>query len=334
MDTLVLWQARTVPEPATLVGRRVSLRYRIDDDSHATTDVVGRVLDADPARLVLERRDGSVVTVETSEVVALRVVPDRPRRSRPSRSVSAEDLTRIASRGWPATTSTALGEWELRAAGGFTGRANSVAVTGDPGVRFDEALARVVAFYRDHGLPARAQVVVGSSWEERFVEAGWGPGRTRLSGAVVQTCDLTAAQVQPPEHPVDVDRTADDSWLDLYERVDDRALARAVLEAPRTAGFASVREAGRTVAVGRVVVTGSWAGIAAMQTRPQDLRRGLARSVLRACLGWAHERGATAAYLQTTDGNDPALALYASFGFRTHHTYRYLEPQGDRSPRG
>lgn len=325
MDTRTLWQARTVPDPVSFLGRRVSLRHRIDDDRHATTDVVGRVLEADSSRLVLERRDGSVVTVQTVRVVALRVVPDRPRRSRAARSTSTDELTRVASRGWPATTSVALGEWELRAAGGFTGRANSVAVTGDPGIPLDDALARVVAFYAEHGLPPRAQVAVGSSWEERFGDAGWGPARTGMPGAVVLTSDLPAAGIEPPEHPVDVARTADDAWLDLYQRVDDRALARAVLEAPPTVGFASVREADETVAVGRAVVTGSWVGVAAMQTRTQDLRRGLARSVLRACLAWAHERGASTAYLQTSADNDAALALYASFGFETHHAYRYLE---------
>lgn len=330
MDTRALWQARTVPDPVTFLGRRVSLRHRIDDEREGTTDVVGRVLEADDAHLVVERRDGSVVTVETDRVVAMRIVPDRPRRTRGARSVSAEELTRIASRGWPATTSVALGEWELRAAGGFTGRANSVAVTGDPGVPLDEALARVDAFYRAHDLPPRAQVVVGSAWEARFVEAGWGPARTGRPGAIVQTLDLPAAGLEPPQYPVDVARTADAAWLDLYERVDDRSVARAVLEAPPTVGFASVREDGRTVAVGRVVVTGTWTGLSAMQTRVEHERRGLARSVLRACLAWAVEHGASTAYLQTTPDNDPALALYASSGFETHHAYRYLEPGGVR----
>ena len=330
MDTRTLWQARRVPDPVTFLGRRVSVRHRIDDEPQGTTDVVGRVLEADDDHLVVERRDGSVVIVETARVVALRVVPDRPRRTRSARSVSADELTRIASRGWPATTGVELGEWELRAAGGFTGRANSVAVTGDPGVPLDEALARVDAFYRAHDLPSRAQVVVGSAWEARLVEAGWGPARTGRRGAIVQTRDLPAAGLEPPRHPVDLDRTPDDAWLDLYERVDDRSVARAVLEAPPTVGFASVREDGRTVAVGRVVVTGTWTGIAAMQTRAEHVRRGLARSVLQACLAWAVDQGASSAYLQTTADNDPALALYASFGFETHHAYRYLEPAGAR----
>lgn len=332
MDTRALWQARTVPDPASFLGRRVSLRFRIDDDRHSTTDVVGRVMEADATALVLERRDGSLVTVPTERVVALRVVPSRPRRTRSAASTTAEDLTRIASRGWPATTSEALGEWELRAAGGFTGRANSAAVTGDPGVPLEQALRRVTAFYREHDLPPRAQVVVGSSWEARFLDARWRPARTGRPGAIVKTLDLSGPGGEPPAHPVELHAGADEDWLELYERVDDPVLARSVLEGPPTVAFASVREAGRAVAVGRVVVTGSWAGVSAMQTRPQEMRRGLARSVLRACLAWAHDRGATAAYLQTTEHNHAALALYSSCGFETHHAYRYLEPGGESVP--
>ena len=43
-----------------------------------------------------------------------------------------------------------------------------------------------------------------------------------------------------------------------------------------------------------------------------------------ALLVWAAERGATTAYLQVRGDYPPALALYATLGFRTHHTYRYL----------
>ena len=111
-----------------------------------------------------------------ADVVTWKAVPDRPRRTRPASSFSVDELSRITSRGWPAVVSEPLGEWELRASGGFTGRANSVAVHGDPGLPFEDALAAVVAFYDSHGATPRAQVVVGSVHEPAFLDAGWAPG--------------------------------------------------------------------------------------------------------------------------------------------------------------
>ena len=66
------------------VGRRVSVRHRYD--AATLTDVVGRLLAwdevADPAGsapvLRVERRDGTVVSVRLTEVVAAKVVPDAP----------------------------------------------------------------------------------------------------------------------------------------------------------------------------------------------------------------------------------------------------------------
>jgi hypothetical protein len=46
----------------------------------------------------------------------------------------------------------------LRAARGFTGRANSALAVGDPGVPLDDALAAVGDWYRARGLPAMIAV--------------------------------------------------------------------------------------------------------------------------------------------------------------------------------
>ncbi len=46
-----------------------------------------------------------------------------------------------------------------------------------------------------------------------------------------------------------------------------------------------------------------------------------------ALLAWGAEHGATTAYLQVLGHNEPALALYGSMGFPTHHAYAYLTPR-------
>ena len=304
-----------------VLGRRLTVRHRLPDGS--ATDVVGRVLSTSEDGVRLERRDGTQVEVARASVLLWRVVPDRPLRRRRAASITPEDLAAVTSRGWPAVESVPLGDWELRAADGFTGRANSVNVHGEPGLGDEEALAEVERFYRDRRLLPQAQVVVGSRWHDRFLRHGWRPAATQRPGAIVQVSDL-GEHVADPEAVVT--SSADPDWLALYHRLDEESLdaARAVLEGPATVGF--VRIGRPVVAIGRVVVTGEWAGIAAVEVHPEHRREGLGRRIVRTSLAWAVEHGADKAYLQTMVDNTAALALYAPFGFVDHHEYVYLTP--------
>jgi ribosomal protein S18 acetylase RimI-like enzyme len=285
-------------------------------------DVIGRVLAVDSESITVERRDGRTAVVALASVVTWKVVPDRPQRRRGASAIDPADLTRITSRGWPAIESVALGEWELRASGGFTGRANSVAVHGSPGLPLGDALERVAEFYAERSAPALAQVVIESDGDRAFTSAGWQPMAGYYGGAVVQVADLDPAYETDPE--ARIGKTADDEWLGHYGRVNDPAAARAVMEAPSTVGFVSI--GAPIVAIGRIVVTGEWAGISCVEVVPEARRKGLARRIVDSSLAWAVERGADKAYLQTMRSNQPALALYAAYGFVDHHDYRYLEP--------
>lgn len=237
-------------------------------------------------------------------------------------AISADNLTRITSRGWPAIESRPLGEWELRASGGFTGRANSVAVHGDPGVPFVEALTASREFYARRGLPPLAQVVVESAEHQAFLAAGWAP-ITGYCGAIVQVARLR--ERFEVDDSVRFDEHVSDAWLARYRRVgEDAAAARAVLAGPTTVAFLSIGES--LDAIARVVVTGEWAGMACVEVAPDQRRRGLGRLIVEAGLDWARSRGADKAYLQTMADNEPALALYEPYGFRTHHEYVYLKP--------
>jgi N-acetylglutamate synthase len=64
------------------------------------------------------------------------------------------DLERAAAEHWQAADRAALGEWLLRAAGGFTGRSNSALPLGDPGMPLGAAVDAVTAWYRSRELPA------------------------------------------------------------------------------------------------------------------------------------------------------------------------------------
>ena len=62
-------------------------------------------------------------------------------------------LERVAAQHWRGTEEEWLGGWLLRAAEGFTGRANSALPLADPGLPLDEALDAVTRWYAARGLP-------------------------------------------------------------------------------------------------------------------------------------------------------------------------------------
>ncbi|MEG9226644.1 GNAT family N-acetyltransferase [Aeromicrobium sp. Sec7.5] len=301
------------PPGKDVVGRRVSVRHRTPDG--AASDVVGRLLDAGSS-LRLERRDGSVTTVEAAAVIIWRLVPDRPVRARRATATPVDQLTRITARGWPAIETEPLGEWQLRASSGFTKRANSASAFGDPGLGVDAALERVRSFYADRGLRPLVNLEAGGPWEGPLVERGWTP----VDGGDTTVLVAQLDRRWPLDAEADVATEPDAAWLAAYvspgEPVD---LARQVMSGTPTAAYVSLN-----AAIAQVVVTGEWAGLSALWVPEEHRHRGLARRLVTTSLGWAVEQGADKAYLQVVTGNEPAERLYRAFGFVDHHEYRYL----------
>jgi len=320
------------------VGQRVVVRRVLPGQTGPTggpamTDLLGVMESWTAEQTTVRAEDGAVTAIALRDIVSGKPVPPRPStRLR----VPAGKAERIANAGWPAVHAEPLGDWLLRASGGFSARANSVMATGDPGRPFEEALTRVLEFYAAHRLPAWAQVVVGSDTQRRFEEHRWQLARPGEADSEFQLASVARAAravrrllpASPPE--VGITPHVTEAWLASDERaLRHRADAVAVLEGPDQVGFAAVQAEGPddvVVAKGRVACEGDWAGITDVWVAPDRRRSGLAVVVLAAMLHWAAERGATTAYLQTRGDNPGALALYERLGFVTHHTYRYLRP--------
>jgi N-acetylglutamate synthase len=311
------------------VGKRVSVRCL--DETGGTgekfTDTVGVLTSWDGGVLMITRRDGKSVRIPESALVAGKVVPAEPARRR-GPAASYEELARIAARGWRPVESEWLGEWELRAASGFTRRANSVLPLGDPGLRLDEALAAVRRWYGDRGLPAYIQTATGAAGTQEVLcaeleERGW----TREVTAELWTGALAPVADRSPDEEVLLSREADDAWLARYQRKGVSEVALRVLNSGPSVWFATVPGEGAPAAIGRCVVDGRWAGFAAVEVDPALRRRGLASTVMAALAQRALDEGASAAWLQVETDNAGARALYERMGFAAHHAYHhYREP--------
>ena len=315
------------------VGQRVVVRRVLagrtgPSGGPAMTDLLG-VLEAwTPPTTTVRSEDGTLTEIALADIVSGKPVPPRPS---PRMRVTPEHACLLSNASWPAVHTEEVGDWLLRASGGFSARANSVMAVGDPGLPFDDAVARALAFYAAHGLPPWAQVVVGSPTGSLFEAAGWVTARPGEADSEFQLTSVAQASravrrlFPRTAPPASVSTTVTAAWL----ANDERALAHpddavAVLEGPADVAFVSLVEDDVVVAKGRVACDGDWAGITDVWVSPSHRRRGLALVVMAELLEWSAERGAATAYLQTRGDNAPGLALYAGLGFRTHHTYRYL----------
>jgi GNAT superfamily N-acetyltransferase len=324
-----------LPQP----GSRVVVRHRLPAPDPGTgarlTDVVGDLVEVSEQALVVRTRAGEV-RVPTEAVEVVREVPPRPtRRGAPHRALSVDDLQRVMVGAWPAMETARLGDWVLRAARGFTQRANSVMTAGDPGVPLAEAVGRVEQWYADRGLAPNLTVagpvgvpVAADPLGALLLDLGYvGRVPTRTLTAPV-TGVLGSTRAEPAASGAGVVVTTEpdlsEDWLAAYRRyreVDEQA-ARAVLTGSPAQDLATARTPdGHVVGVARLGVASAWGGLAAMWVDPGLRHRGVATALLRALAERAREHGVHSLHLQTDTDNAPAVRLYERHGFEPHHDY-------------
>jgi N-acetylglutamate synthase len=249
------------------------------------------------------------------------------------------ELERMAAAHWRGTEEERLGDWLLRAAEGFTGRANSALPLGDPGLPPDAAVAAVTEWYRARGLPPMIAVPLpaqagspgrppspGQAVDDDLARRGW---LVRSSPALVMLADL------PPHGPlgglpagraVHVSREPDDAWAARYHyRGQDYLppIARKVLTSAEDQVFVSIRDGGEVLAIARLSAAGGWAGLTAVEVHPGYRRQGLGAAITAAACEQARQRGISRVFLQVEVDNEAAKALYRRLGFRYSHRYHY-----------
>lgn len=124
----------------------------------------------------------------------------------------------------------------------------------------------------------------------------------------------------------------DAQWMDMFlgpglDPIDGASRARALSRAKNTL-FASVREAGCTVASGAAAFGHGWLSVHGMRTHAAHRGQGLARRVLVTMAEEARRRGVARVFLQVDAGNAAALALYRRAGMVMAWPYSYWRQPG------
>jgi N-acetylglutamate synthase len=317
--------------PDELVGARVALRHRIGerDGRPLFTDAVGELAVAGPGAVVVRTRRGPV-RVERSAVVAVRAVPPAPARRAPLAAVVR--LEGLCADAWPAQVERPLGEWRLRAAGGYTGRANAALAIGDPGLTTAAALDAVRRFAREHGVPPRVHAPVGSPWDRAVAAEGWvlNVGHAKGAEVSVLVAPVTGVDVRaspPPGLHIELPPWPSDEWWRLAVGGPPTVAQERVLAGSPDTAFGLLRDPhGAVLGQVRAAVVADHVHVSMLEVVPAARRRGHATALLAAAGAWGHERGARWAVLQVALLNDVARALYDRLGYVEHHRYRYLVP--------
>jgi GNAT superfamily N-acetyltransferase len=245
------------------------------------------------------------------------------------------ELERMAAAHWRGTEEEWLVEWLLRAADGFTGRANSALPLGDPGLPLEAALDYVTGWYRARGLPAVMAVPLpllpaddapAVGLDAELTVRGWA---TRPGPAFVMVADLPLAVAGgglPAGAVVAADAEPDEGWIAAYHyRGTDRQppVLRRVLTSAQDQAFISIRAESGVLAIARLSIAGGWAGITAVEVDPAHRRAGLGLAITAAACAEAVARGVRRVFLQVAVDNAGARALYERCGFRYSHRYHY-----------
>lgn len=225
---------------------------------------------------------------------------------------------------WPALSTLIVGDWALRFANGYSGRANS-ATPLVYGAELDDATLDLVAeLYRADGLAPsiRLTPLVADATRAAVLERGYRV-KDKSFGLIAPLAGLDVSE----ESELQIEARPSLEWVAgvaaLQSGIKTHVgnLAAIVERVRLPAAFATWLVEGEAVAFGMSVAERGMAEIGLICVEPDHRGHGYGRAIVRGLMGWAAAMGCSDAYLQVEQGNAVANSLYRSLGFRQLYAY-------------
>ena len=225
--------------------------------------------------------------------------------------------------------------WLLRLSPGKAKRARSVNAHFGSTLPLSRKIAHCETVYAVRGLPALFRVTpfVHPPDLDRALDA---EGFDRYEQTLVQALALRTPPQMPGMPPRVSVRTVDaGAFAEAVGAVRGTTAVERAAHRERLIGsavamrFVVVEDAGRVVCTAQLAAEEGIAGVFDVNTAHHARGQGHATRAVASLLTWAWEHAATVAYLQVSEDNAPALALYRKFGFATQYAYHYRARPGE-----
>ncbi|MFN3672013.1 MAG: GNAT family N-acetyltransferase [Bosea sp. (in: a-proteobacteria)] len=243
--------------------------------------------------------------------------------SEPDLKLALECERRIVN-AWPSPSTLLIGDWVVRFANGYSGRANAASPL-TIGAELDAAtLALIEELYRGDGLPPciRLTPLVGEATRAAILARGY---RVRdASFGMIAPLDTVE-----PVVAADIEYTplATEEWIagvaarQSGAKANAAHLAAIVEKVRMPSAFAALMIAGEPVAYGMSVAERGMAEIGSIVVDPAHRGQGLGRRIVAGLMSWARAKDCHSAYLQVDQRNAVAVGLYKSMGYRELYAY-------------
>ena len=225
---------------------------------------------------------------------------------------------------WPSPSTLVIGDWVVRFANGYSGRANA-ATPLVAGAELDEQMFSLIEeLYRGAGLDPciRLTPLVAETTREAALARGY-VVRDASFGLIG---DLAGHGFEPdPEIEFETQASAD--WIAGVAALQsgvkgNAAFLAAIVEGVRLpAAFATLRIAGEPVGFGMSVAERGMAEIGSIVVDPGHRGQGLGQRLVTGLMGWGVTQQARLSYLQVDQKNAVAIRLYERLGYRRLYAY-------------